>query len=162
MKVKKAKALGFCFGVRRAIQIVERAVEDHGPIDSLGSIVHNPQVVEGLSRKGVNLIRSMDEVRNGTVAITAHGVGPHVYNQARARGLRVVDTTCPIVRRSQRAAQRLTAAGFQVVIYGDADHPEVRGVLTWCGERGIAIQDTEVEIAIPRRKVALLAQTTKS
>ena len=162
MRIKKAKALGFCFGVRRAIQVVERAAEEHGPIDSLGSVVHNPQVVDRLGAKSIQVVKGLEEARNGTIAITAHGAGPQVMEETAARGLRLVDATCPIVRKSQKVVQRLQEAGFQVIIYGDEAHPEVRGVLAWSDGSGLAMQDPEVPLDIRRHKVALLAQTTKS
>ncbi len=162
MKIKKARALGFCFGVRRAIEVVERGAEEYGPIDSLGSIVHNPEVVKRLAARGVNVVNGLEHVRNATVAITAHGARPEVMQEATARGLRVVDATCPIVRKLQKMAQRLQADGFQVLIYGDEDHPEVRAVLASTNGDGFALQDPEAPLGIHRRKVALLSQTTKS
>jgi len=162
MRITKAKALGFCFGVRRAIKVVEEGAEQVGRIDSLGSVVHNPVVVEKLTRKGVRVVLGLEEVENGTVAVTAHGRGPEIVQEAAQRGLRLIDATCPIVRKSQKAARRLCAAGFRVIIYGEEDHPEVRGVLAWTEGAGIATLDPEADIGIPRRKVALLSQTTKS
>ncbi len=162
MRIVKAKALGFCFGVRRAIDMVAEAADERGPIDSLGSIVHNPVVVDGLVEKGVQVVGGLDEVESGTVAVTAHGRGPEIARQAEERGLGLVDATCPIVRKSQKAARSLCGEGFRLIVYGEADHPEVRGVLAWTEGKGTAILDPEAEIDIPRRKVALLAQTTKS
>lgn len=162
MRIKKARALGFCFGVRRAIKAVEESAGRYGRIDSLGSVVHNPVVVERLREKGVWVVSGLEEVEAETVAVTAHGRGPEITTQAAKRGLRLIDATCPIVRKSQKAAQKLCAAGFQVIIYGEEEHPEVRGVLAWTKGKGVAILDPEAEVEIPRRKVALLAQTTKS
>lgn len=162
MRIVRAKALGFCFGVRRAIEVVEEAAEEWGHIDSLGSIVHNPVVVDGLAAKGVQVVQGLDNVKSGTVAVTAHGRGPEIAAEAEKRGLGLIDATCPIVRKSQKAAQSLCADGFRLIIYGEQDHPEVQGVLAWTEGKGTAILDPEAEIDIPRRKVALLAQTTKS
>ena len=162
MRIVRARALGFCFGVRRAIEVVTEAAERRGPIDSLGSIVHNPVVMEGLAAKGVQVVQGLDEVKSGTVAVTAHGRGPEILKEAAERGWSLVDATCPIVRKSQRAAQALCDEGFRVIVYGEENHPEVRGVLAWTDANGTAILDPEADIDIPRRKVALLAQTTKS
>jgi 4-hydroxy-3-methylbut-2-enyl diphosphate reductase len=162
MRIVRARALGFCFGVRRAIDVVAEAAERRGPIDSLGSIVHNPVVMEGLAAKGVRVVHELDDVTSDTVAVTAHGRGPEIVEEAARRGWSLVDATCPIVRKSQRAAQALCDEGFRVIVYGEEDHPEVRGVLAWTDGNGIAILDPETGIEIPRRKVALLAQTTKS
>jgi len=161
MRIELATPFGFCFGVRRAIQMVEQAVADSGEISSLGSIVHNPKVVGRLGERGVRVVQHFDEAA-GTVAFTAHGAGPATYEEAAKRSLAVVDTTCPIVAKAQRAATRLTRAGFRVIIYGDEMHPEVRGVLAWTRGKGVAILDPQMEIDIPGRKVALLSQTTKS
>jgi 4-hydroxy-3-methylbut-2-enyl diphosphate reductase len=162
MRIVRAKALGFCFGVRRAIDIVAEAAGERGPIDSLGSIVHNPVVVDGLAARGIRVVGGLDDVESGTVAVTAHGRGPEIVDEATERGLGLIDATCPIVRKSQKAARALCDDGFKVIIYGEEDHPEVRGVLAWMDGSGTAVLDPEAEIDIPRRRVALLAQTTKS
>lgn len=162
MRIVRARALGFCFGVRRAIEVVAEAAEERGSIDSLGSIVHNPVVMEGLAAKGVRVVQGLDDVKGDTLAVTAHGRGPEIVEEAAQRGLVLIDATCPIVRKSQKAAQALCAGGLKVIIYGEENHPEVRGVLAWTDGKGTAILDPEADIDIPRRKVALLAQTTKS
>src|SRR3990172_1841600 len=162
MRIKKAKALGFCFGVRRAIDVVAEGAEKLGRIDSLGSVVHNPVVVEKLSDIGVRVVADLNEVESETIAVTAQGRGPEIVKEAARRHLRLIDATCPIVRKSQKAAQRLCAAGFKVIVYGEDGHPEVRGVLAWTKGKGVVTLDPEGEIDIPRRKVALLSQTTKS
>jgi len=162
LKIRTATALGFCFGVRRAIAMVEGAAQERGDIDSLGSIVHNPVVAERLRARGVGIVSGFPEVQSPRVAITAHGAGPEVYHSATDAHLELVDTTCPIVARAQRAARKLVNSGFKVIIFGDANHPEVRGVLAWTKGRGIVLADADEPVEIPRRKVALLSQTTKS
>ena len=162
LEIRLASSLGFCFGVRRAIEIVEEAAAERGQIHSLGSIVHNPVVVDRLRSIGVEKVGDCRAVPEGTVAITAHGAGPAVYQTIEQRGLDLVDTTCPIVAKAQRAARRLVNAGFTVIIYGDADHPEVRGVLAWTKGKGHVLADPDEPVAIPKRKAALLSQTTKS
>jgi 4-hydroxy-3-methylbut-2-enyl diphosphate reductase len=162
LTIKTASALGFCFGVRRAIEMVEDAAVEKGHIDSLGSIVHNPVVADRLNSRGVSIVKGFDGVGAKTVAITAHGAGPEVYRGATAAKLEMVDTTCPIVARAQRAARKLVNSGFKVIIYGDENHPEVRGVLAWTRGRGVVLASADDAVEIPRRKVALLSQTTKS
>lgn len=161
LQIKTATSLGFCFGVRRAIEMVESAAVA-GPIDSLGAIVHNPVVTERLADQGVGVVRGFGQTSAGRVAITAHGAGPDVYAKASGDGLELIDTTCPIVAKAQRAARRLVNAGFKVIIYGDEQHPEVRGVLAWTRGRGVVLAHASDPVEIPRRKVALLSQTTKS
>lgn len=162
MEIKLATSLGFCFGVRRAIDIVEDAAIARDRIGSLGSIVHNPVVVSKLKSQGVEIIDVLDAFAAPTVAITAHGAGPETYRRVADAGLELIDTTCPIVAKAQRAARRLVNSGFKVIIYGDADHPEVRGVMAWTRGRGVVVASADDPVEIPRRKVALMCQTTKS
>ena len=162
IEIKLASSLGFCFGVRRAIEMVESESKTRGRIDSLGSIVHNPVVAERLDARGVGIVAGIDDASAGTVAITAHGAGPEVYQRAESAGLAMVDTTCPIVARAQRAARKLVNSGFKVIIFGDEAHPEVRGVLAWTRGRGVVLASVDDPVEIPRRKVALMSQTTKS
>jgi 4-hydroxy-3-methylbut-2-enyl diphosphate reductase len=162
IEVRTASALGFCFGVRRAIDMVEDAAAERGTIDSLGSIVHNPVVAEHLQSRGVGIVGGFEGVSSPSVAITAHGAGPEVYQRVEEQRLDLVDTTCPIVARAQRAARRLVDGGFKVIIFGDENHPEVRGVLAWTRGQGIVLASADDPVDIPRRKVALMSQTTKS
>ena len=162
MEILLATDMGFCWGVRRAIDILEKATEERGEIVSLGPIVHNPQVVRELEDKGVRASDKPPYDNSLPVAITAHGAGPEVLQEARARGAEVIDTTCPIVTRSQRWAKKMAEAGFTVVIFGDARHREVKGVLGWAGSRGLALQDGDpIPGDLPSR-LAIISQTTQS
>jgi 4-hydroxy-3-methylbut-2-enyl diphosphate reductase len=163
LEIRLASSLGFCFGVRRAIDMVEDAAAQRPDgIDSLGSIVHNPVVAQRLKRQGVEIVPMMSASSRHSVAITAHGAGPETYRGAEAAGRELIDTTCPIVAKAQRAARKLVNAGFKVIIYGDATHPEVRGVMAWTRGRGVVLASADEPVDISRRKVALLCQTTKS
>ena len=162
MKILRAKVLGFCFGVNRAVEMIETEVRDHGPLYTLGAIVHNTHVVNALAEKGAKLVRSLDDVPPGsTVAITAHGAGEEVYSAIRRRGLRLVDTTCTIVRRAQRTAAQLVDEGYFVVVYGEADHPEVKGILSWTREKGLATLTPDIAVPAEAKKIGIIAQTTK-
>lgn len=160
MEIRKATVLGFCGGVRRAVQMIEAELE-RGPLETLGAVVHNPHVVRDLERRGARVIRSLGEARSERIAITAHGVSEEVYREIEARGLKLIDTTCPIVSRAQASARRLAEEGFSIVIFGEADHPEVKGILGWTKGRSVAILDPRTPLEIGGRRVALLAQTTK-
>jgi len=163
MKIVKAKVLGFCGGVRRAVQRIETELAERGPLHTLGAIVHNAYVVSALADKGAQMATDLDGVPSGgTVAITAHGAGEDVYAEIERRGLRLVDTTCPIVRRAQETAASLVDEEFTVVLYGEAEHPEVRGILFWTRGRGIATQSPDVEVPVGQRGIAIIAQTTKN
>jgi len=162
VEILLAKDMGFCWGVRRAIDIMEKAADEKGEIISLGPIVHNPQVVRELEERGV---RTTDDLSDGDslpLAITAHGVGPEVLEDARSRGNEVIDTTCPIVTRSQRWAKKMAEAGFAVVIFGDPKHREVKGVLAWAGATAFAIQDGDPLPKDLASRLAVISQTTQS
>jgi 4-hydroxy-3-methylbut-2-enyl diphosphate reductase len=162
MEVLLARDMGFCWGVRRAIDIIEKAAAEKGEVTSLGPIVHNPQVVRDLEGKGVCVTSGPLDGAAGPVAITAHGVGPETLEEARSRGSEVVDTTCPIVTRSQRWARKMTDAGFTVVVFGDPKHREVKGVLAWAGGNALALRDGDrIPHDLPTH-LAIISQTTQS
>jgi len=164
VEIERAKELGFCFGVRRAITILERAAQKHGEITTLGPIVHNPRVVEMLAEMGITVTDNLGKVKGGTLAVTTHGVGPEVLAEIKARRLSLIDTTCPIVRSAQKVAQKLSGAGFWVVIFGDAAHLEVKGLLSWVGNKAIATLNANEVLGItpmPQR-LGVLSQTTQS
>ncbi len=163
MQIVKASVLGFCFGVRRAVTMIETELKDNGPLYTLGAIVHNTHVVESLAAQGAKLVKGIDEVPSGgTVAITAHGAGEATYARIRERGLRLVDTTCSIVRRAQETAAALVKEGFFIVLYGEAEHPEVKGILSWTADQGMATQTPEIGIPSGVKGIAIIAQTTKN
>lgn len=161
-RIEKSSELGFCFGVKRAIETLEKMAQDSGKVETLGALVHNPQVVSNLTQKGIRVIHSLPELEGGTIAISAHGVGPKVFEEIERRGLKKIDTTCPLVRRPQLAARELVKEGFYIIVFGEADHPEVKGVLGWAEGKGTAILDAE-EIRKGRipRKLGVIAQTTQ-
>src|SRR3972149_6842288 len=149
--------MGLCFGVRRAIRLLEEAARKSGSLDSLGPVVHNRQVVERLEAMGVRGARGPEDLVNPGVAISSRGP----EDMKALEGREVVDATCPIVARAQRAARDLARAGFQVVVFGDSLHPEVRGLLGWAGDGALA---TEAPLNLqpwPKR-LGLLSQTTQS
>ena len=132
---------------------------------SLGSVVHNPQVVGRLQEQGLDVIASLDEVDSRPVAITAHGVSEAVVKELEERGIPTVDTTCPIVTRSQQWAKRLTEDGFALVIFGDPNHKETRGVLGWAQGHAFAIPSVEELDTLPEdlpSRIGILSQTTET
>ena len=155
--------MGFCFGVRQAINGLEKAVHECHRLETLGPVVHNPQVVDRLAQLGIVAIQDLAQHQGNAVAIPSHGVAPQVIEEIQAWGLKVVDTTCPNVRKAQRAARELAEAGFSVIVFGDAHHPEVRGVLGWVGEGGIATLDAEEALNSARASgLGIISQTTQS
>jgi len=138
MKIEKAERLGLCFGVRRAIKLLEEAAHKYGEIETLGPLAHNRLLVETLAELGVKSIDCLDQAEGRILAITTHGVSPSVLAEIKTRHTRIIDTTCPIVRKAQDAARGLANAGFDIFIFGDAKHSEVKGLLGWTGDRGMA------------------------
>jgi 4-hydroxy-3-methylbut-2-enyl diphosphate reductase len=163
MQIRKAKETGFCFGVKRALKILEEALQEYGEIETLGRMVHNQQMVNNLSKRGVRVVENLDCVQGNTVVIPSHGVPPQVVEELKARRLGIIDTTCPIVRKAQLTVKELSERGFGVIIFGDPDHPEVKGMLGWAGERGIATLNTEMISKFDKlpRHLGLLSQTTR-
>lgn len=162
-EVYLAENLGFCYGVKRAIQLAEDSVTPHGKSYTLGPIIHNPQMVVRLAEEGIGKIETLDEITEGTVIVRSHGVGPHVYDMIEAKGLNLVDATCPHVRKAQSAAKRLSDEGCQVVIVGDKHHPEVRSILEWAGSGAVAVDTEEEADALPVcGRLGIVSQTTFS
>ena len=161
LKIELARVYGFCPGVRRAVRMVEEHLTREGPLATLGAIVHNSHVVEALQEKGARVARTVSEVKEPTVAITAHGAGQEVYAEIEKRGLKLVDTTCPIVKRAQEAARRLAEEDYTVLIYGEEAHPEVRGMLSWTKGKGYATLFPGELPELSARKLAVISQTTK-
>lgn len=177
-KIVVAQELGYCWGVRRALDIIQDAASPESRVAPIGDIIHNPQVVQRLRDRGVEGSSSVEEAKERgfhRVAITAHGMGPHLAQQADEHGMELIDTTCPLVTKVQRLAQKLVRQGYYIVVYGDSYHPEVKSVLAWantskaCAAKHIedlpwnAPRGTKGEGAVmPPRKVALVSQTTKN
>jgi 4-hydroxy-3-methylbut-2-en-1-yl diphosphate reductase len=163
MKVEKARELGFCFGVRRALKIIEDAADSDKHIVTLGPIVHNKTVVARLKGLGVEVADDLESLKGGIIAISSHGVSPATQEKIQSKGASVIDTTCPTVRSAQKAARDLAKDGFGVIIFGESSHPEVRGLLGWAGEKAIASTDAgRVDITVLPKRVGILAQTTQS
>ena len=163
LRIEKAAGIGFCFGVRRAINILEKVAGERGSLETLGAVVHNQQVVQRLAGIGVRVSRSVNDIESDTVATGAHGVSPELEETIRARHIQIINTTCPFVRRAQVVAARLAKSDFFVIVYGDADHPEVKGILGWAGGKGLATLDANsiVKLRPLPRRMGILAQTTQ-
>lgn len=173
LKIIVADNAGFCFGVERALEMVmgerERPAsagpeQAQRPIHTLGPLIHNPQVVERLREAGVEQVASVEEVASGgTLAIPSHGISPEVLEQARARGLRLLDATCPFVARAQDNVRSLAAEGYQVIILGDKGHPEVAGLVGAAGGRAVVVENEEELASVRlRQRVGLVVQTTQA
>jgi len=164
MKIEKAEKLGLCFGVKRAIELLKEAANKYGEIETLGPLAHNRLLVEALANLGVKPITHLDQAQGKILAITTHGTSPAVLSEISTRHTHIIDTTCPIVRNAQNAAKELAEAGLDVFIFGDANHSEVKGLLGWTGDRGIAALDMKQIYSCGKSpsRLGIMSQTTQT
>lgn len=161
MKVVVARHAGICYGVERALKMAAEAATTADHVATLGPLIHNPQAVAALQERGVGVASSLDEIEHGTVVIRSHGVDPAVIVAAEARGLAVVDATCPFVRAAHTCAAELAASGYAVVIVGESDHPEVEGILAHAGGEAVIVERAaDLPARLPRR-IGVVVQTTQ-
>lgn len=162
MEVMLADYLGFCYGVKRAIKIARESA-GKGRAATLGPIIHNPQMVERLKAEGVGSVDSLADMTDGTIIIRSHGVGPEVYDAAEERGLHLVDATCPHVRKAQLSAKSLVDEGYDVIIIGEKEHPEVRSIYEWSAHKATIVEtEDEAESVSPCQRLGVVSQTTFS
>lgn len=162
MEIIVAKSAGYCFGVQKAIETVEDSIQKYNKsIYTLGPIIHNNQVIENLEKQGVYSINNIDEIEDGVTIIRSHGVEPKVYETVEKKKLDVVDATCPYVRNIQDKVRKYYNQGYQIVIVGNQDHPEVIGVNGWCDNTAIILNSIEeVKEVSYYKKICVVAQTT--
>ncbi len=164
MRIRVAKHIGFCFGVRRAIELAEKAAAIHGKVYTLGSLIHNAAVVERLAGNGVITAETLAEIPEGAhVVIRSHGVPPETYAACEAHKLIIIDATCPFVRRIHEIALEEVRKGRHVMIVGDPSHPECIGINGCCGGKAFFVRSLEDVLLVPQTEaVSLIAQTTTS
>ena len=167
MEVTVAKSAGFCFGVKRAVDTVYEQIEKgQKPVYTYGPIIHNEQVVEDLAARGVQVIRSEEElerIAEGTVIIRSHGVPRRICDKIKAQGLTLVDATCPFVRKIHRIVEQESEKGNHIVIIGSEPHPEVEGIKGWAsGPVTVISTEEEARSFVPEngKNVSIVAQTT--
>ncbi len=164
MDIILAKEMGFCYGVKRAIEMTQAVAKEKGEIHTLGQLVHNPSVIDKLEDDGINVVADMNAIpSSGIATITAHGTGKAVTEQITEHNLELLDATCPIVSKVHRIVQEHAERGYQILIFGDPTHKEVRGILGWSEGRGVAVASAEAldEVRL-RRKICLVSQTTQT
>jgi small subunit ribosomal protein S1 len=158
-----AKQAGFCFGVKRAVDLAEAVDLKSGSVYTLGPIIHNRQVVGRLKERGIHEIKDLPLENGSTVIFRSHGVSPATIELANQRKLDVIDATCPFVKRAQTDAKFLSDAGYQVVVVGDKHHPEVEAIVAWAGGNANVIENRDEAQELPTMdKVGIVAQTTLS
>ncbi|MFZ2089436.1 MAG: 4-hydroxy-3-methylbut-2-enyl diphosphate reductase [Desulfobaccales bacterium] len=164
MKVILAKTSGFCMGVKNAMEMVLRAIhENHSKIYTYGPLIHNPQVMDLLKERGIRVLREGELPSSGLVVIRAHGVPPQERQALEDAGLRIIDATCVRVARVQAIIRRWAHKGYATIIVGDADHPEVRGLMGHTRGLGYVVSTFEDVAGLPELdQVIVVAQTTQS
>ncbi|MGB0715958.1 MAG: 4-hydroxy-3-methylbut-2-enyl diphosphate reductase [Phycisphaerae bacterium] len=165
VKVLLAKSRGFCFGVEDAIEIAEAAVDEHGAgrVVALGPVIHNRQVVSKLEDEGLSQSGELEQLdpASQSVLIRSHGASPETFDKAASLGLNVIDATCVLVKRAQNVVQEMHQQGYSIVMIGDANHPEVKGVIAYAPNVTVVDEDTDLETALPyRERLGIVAQTT--
>jgi len=164
MKVIVADQAGVCFGVKRALDLVNKEAEKGGGLATLGPLIHNPQVVKALEEKGVRVVKSVEEAASGSIVMPSHGVPKDVLQAAEDAGLRIVDATCPFVAVVHRKVEALARDGYTVVVVGDAGHSEVKAIVSAAGEGALVISSAEEASRIDwsGKKVGIVSQTTQT
>lgn len=164
MKVVLAENAGACYGVQRALDLALEASEGRGKAYTLGQLIHNPGVVADLEARGVSVADSIDDIDEGTIIIRSHGVTPEVYEAVEAKGLPMVDATCPHVARAQKAAAGLAAQGCRVIVVGEEGHPEVESLKAWARREGAKVDIVPSPDRVPddlRPPIGVVVQTTQ-
>jgi len=163
VKVTVARHAGICYGVERALKLADEAAATGRTVHTLGPLIHNPQAVEALRARGVEVAATLEDAGDGILVIRSHGVDPAIIEEAVARGLEVIDATCPFVSSAQQAAAQLKVDGYTVIIVGEADHPEVEGIVAHTGGDALVVEEvSDIPERLPSRKVGIVVQTTQS
>ncbi|OLD52606.1 MAG: 4-hydroxy-3-methylbut-2-enyl diphosphate reductase [Chloroflexi bacterium 13_1_40CM_2_70_6] len=161
MEVLLARENGFCFGVKKAVELTEAAAETGKPVYNLGQVVHNPKISERLAARGVTVIKDPAEAKEGVIVIRAHGVPPETRAKIEAQGLECVDATCSLVLRAQRFTKQLADEGYTVIILGTPEHPEVVG-LRGFAPNAIVVETKNEWEKLPRmKKAGVVSQSTQ-
>ena len=161
--IRVAESAGFCFGVKRAIEMAYEAIGVEPKLYSYGQLIHNKTVTDDLASKGLEIVESLDGLTEGTLLIRSHGVGKALYDEAEAKGLKILDGTCPFVKKIHNIVHDKLAEGLGIIIVGDGTHPEVIGINGWCENAAVILEDEEAAKTkeIPEKeKYAVVVQTT--
>ncbi len=160
MQIRVVKSAGFCFGVKRAVDMAFRAASERkGRVCTFGPIIHNPQVVDRLKKEGIGWVDSIEDDLD-CLLIRTHGIPKNLYEELSRRNINLIDATCPFVKKAQEYAKLLKEEGYQIVILGDENHPEVVGIKSYAGEDAVVVNSPE-ELPRLKRKVGVVVQTTQ-
>ncbi len=162
MEINIAKGIGFCYGVKRALELAKKSAIENGGISCLGHLIHNDKVIKELEKDGVYTVKSIDEIKTERVIIRTHGLPPNVIEEIKSKGKKIIDGTCPYVKRAQNIAKNLMEEGYELIIIGDPSHPEIIGIQGHLNQKGIIVsKEKDVESLPLKRKRAIIAQTTQ-
>jgi 4-hydroxy-3-methylbut-2-enyl diphosphate reductase len=162
MKVIVAQKCGFCPGVKNAISMAEKILAQEKEVYSLGPIIHNKDMVERLAQKGLKTVDSVEEIQSGTVLIRSHGAAPEQIAKIKEKGLKIADATCVLVKRVQQIAKELERDGYEVVVVGDKNHPEVQAVVGCVSDVVVVADGTDLDKLPENGKLGVVCQTTQS
>lgn len=163
MKIVVAEHAGYCYGVERALKIAREAADGSAKaIYTLGPLIHNPQVVESLAAQNVYPISNLDEIKEGTIIIRSHGIDPGIIEKAKEKKITVLDATCPFVKKAQSRAAQLVDQGYQLIVVGERNHPEVIGILAHAKKRALVAENSDdIKSFHLSKKVGVVVQTTQ-
>ncbi len=165
IKIKLAKHAGFCFGVKRAVNLALKTAAENKTkkIATVGPIIHNPQVTQELAVKGIIDVAKPQKVRSGIVIVCSHGMHPLVLKKLQKKKVTIVDATCPFVRKIENIVRKLKKENYTIIITGDKEHPEVKAITGYAGKKVILIESIAAARKLPRsKKIGVVAQTTQS
>ncbi|MBP1761999.1 MAG: hydroxymethylbutenyl pyrophosphate reductase, partial [Firmicutes bacterium] len=163
MQLMVADEAGFCAGVRRAFQISMETADAEGKWFTLGPLVHNKAVVDYFSQRGIEPVENIDDLTGDGIIIRSHGVSPQIIAEIEEKKLTIRDATCPLVKKVHEAAGLLLNEGYDIIVYGDMHHPEVQGILGWCGHKAQVITSIdEVQSQKKFKKLGVISQTTRN
>jgi 4-hydroxy-3-methylbut-2-enyl diphosphate reductase len=162
MEIILDEGAGFCFGVERAMKMTEEVARStEGHVVTIGPLIHNPQVIEELKKQGVEVAAEDSDLHDAVAIIRTHGVAPEVEKRLRRKSKRLVDATCPYVKKSHQYAELLHREGYHILIVGDKNHPEIKGLLGCAGDRVTVINDPDEADSLPHfPKLGIIIQTT--
>ena len=165
MKIKLSRYCDFCFGVKRAVRLIEEALcKRKSPLYFLGPFIHNPQVVERFAQRGLKAVSGLRSMKAKTLVIRTHGISPDIIKKAKAKGVKLLDATCPYVKRSQEIVREFIRCNYKVIIVGDRAHPEVKSLVGQAHGRAFVVNGLQAleRLKLNGAKIGIIAQTTQS
>lgn len=163
MEIIIAKNSGLCYGVKRALKIAkETRGKSQGKVMTLGDLIHNPQVISDLKTDGIDSLEDLKEAKEGTVIIRSHGVAPDIYRTLARKKIKIIDATCPIVKKIQKLVEALAGKRRDIILVGNREHPEIKGLIGYSRGKAIIVENEDQARTLPfKKRRAVLAQSTQ-